>query len=179
MEPFYNEQHILATLMSRVSRDSPKRLTKHILIKFKLPPLLRALHPDNRILKVGVMDLLRVRFRTLAWIAISAIWLAALMPTFSAWVQSHTAGSDAWMSICSASTPGGQKAPTKPSQDHPAKGHCPFCIQQAHHLGLPPSPVDTLIRVDLVMATPELFLQAHQPLFAWAASQARAPPTQA
>ena len=149
---------------------------------------MRALLLSHRILKVGLMDLLRARFRKLVWMAASAILLASLAPTLSTWAHANSPAGQAWMEICSASAItkvaangvlGDARKPDAPPGEHAQKAHCPFCLLQAHHMGLPPAEPKPFIRGDLAMNLPELFLQAPQPLFVWAAAQARAPPAQA
>ena len=116
-----------------------------------------------------------------AWIASFAILLAALAPSISHAVAAANNIPNGWTEIC---TVAGAKLvkldDTSPSKTAPHKmshfEHCPFCLNHAGMLGLPP---DTDVRVPLVAGThvlPSLFYHAPRPLFAWVAAQPRAPP---
>jgi hypothetical protein len=54
--------------------------------------------------------------------------------------------------------------------------HCPFCFTHAGSFGLSPAAALTHPVVSGSPEFPSLFYQSPQPLFVWAAAQARAPP---
>ena len=55
--------------------------------------------------------------------------------------------------------------------------HCPFCLNHAGSVGLPPPALSPLAAVTGHDAYPPLFYQAPQPQFAWLAASPRGPPS--
>jgi hypothetical protein len=55
--------------------------------------------------------------------------------------------------------------------------HCPYCLTHAGSFALLSDAPSLLINPDLSYSLPALFYHAPRPLFAWAASNPRAPPT--
>ena len=116
----------------------------------------------------------------LAWIAFVAIFAIALVPTVSRWLAAAQGGS-AWAEIC---TPQGPKALAvgEAEQPQPAQSvtlhldHCALCGLAGHAMAPPPM-VAAATQVKPLTEQPALFLHAPRPLFAWAAAQARAPPS--
>ena len=68
----------------------------------------------------------------------------------------------------------------KPVQKQPAHhawlDHCPLCVVQGDHAGLPPAQMAALPLTGLQHEVPRLFLDAPRPMPIWAPAQARAPP---
>jgi hypothetical protein len=122
--------------------------------------------------------------RWLAWIAILAILLGALAPTVSHGLRAWNHSAVTWVEVCSSTgakliamgSGNADKKGSLPSGEH-AGEHCPFCLVHANDVALPPAPV---LVVPVITAgreaLPRLFLHAPRTLFAWAPSQARAPP---
>lgn len=54
--------------------------------------------------------------------------------------------------------------------------HCPYCLTHADHVAVPHDMQPLTLISNLSYTLPELFYHAPRPLFAWAASQPRAPP---
>ena len=138
----------------------------------------------------------RLRRRWTAWIALCAILLGALVPTVSHGVRAWSHSPITWVEVCSstgnkliAMAVGQDAGTTKgfvkqanggrglPSGEH-AGEHCPFCLVHANDAAvLPASPPVMALTTPLNDELPSLFLHAPRSLFAWAPSQARAPPT--
>ncbi|MBF8179269.1 DUF2946 domain-containing protein [Herminiimonas contaminans] len=117
------------------------------------------------------------------WTAVFAILMSALAPSFSHAVSTANSTSNVWIEICSVTgkklvQTGDNTASQAPGNDQKITHveHCPFCLNHAVSLGLPPAAnfVMPFISGDHVL--PSLFYQTSQPLFAWAAAQPRAPP---
>lgn len=128
----------------------------------------------------------RLHLRWTAWIALCAILLGALAPTVSHGVRAWSHSPITWVEVCSstgnkliAMTTSDQADPRGglPSGEH-AGEHCPFCLVHAHDAAmLPAAPPVVALTTQLTDELPFLFLHAPRSLFAWAPSQARAPPT--
>lgn len=120
----------------------------------------------------------------ISWIASCAILLMALAPALSqalqtqaqeGWVEVCTLAGSKWVKLDGSGTDSsGQEQPGSTSMKH-----CPCCANPTPSLGLPPSAPSSAPLLQLGFALPELFLLAPRPLFAWAPSQARAPPLNA
>lgn len=109
-------------------------------------------------------------------VAIWAILLGALAPTVSHGVRAWTHSPTPWVEVCSSTNPDERGGRGLPSGEH-AGEHCPFCLLHANDVALPSSPPPTVLPSQPARdALPALFLQAPRTLFAWAPSQARAPP---
>ncbi|RQO53478.1 DUF2946 domain-containing protein [Paucibacter sp. KBW04] len=117
----------------------------------------------------------------ISWIASCAILLMALAPALShalqtkapaGWVEVCTLAGTKWVKLDGSST--GSSEQEQPGST--SMKHCPCCANPAPSLGLPPTSSSSTPLLHLGFAVPELFLLAPRPLFAWAPSQARAPP---
>jgi hypothetical protein len=122
--------------------------------------------------------------RFIAWFACLAILLNALAPAVSHAMAPKKVGS-LLLEVCSATgnksaiaiqldfeeTGSSQDSQTAPMQ------HCPYCLAHAGNLAVLHDTQPLLLIPTLSHALPELFYHAPSPLFAWAASQPRAPPT--
>jgi hypothetical protein len=119
--------------------------------------------------------------RITAWIASFAILLAALAPSISHAVAAAKNIPNGWTEICTVAGAKLVKLDDTSSKQAPTHKmshfeHCPFCLSHAVALGLP-SGVDIVMPVvDGTSVFPVLFYQASHPLFAWVATQPRAPP---
>lgn len=113
--------------------------------------------------------------------------LAALVPTLSHLLLPRDAG--LWTEICTlsgakfvrldvGSKAGGDQGDSSSDAAAPME-RCPACLLHQGGPALPPAPLPSwLPDSSLAHALPQLFLSAPRPLFAWAPSQARAPPQQ-
>jgi hypothetical protein len=125
-----------------------------------------------------------------AWMACFAILLASLAPAISHAVNAARTAQPAQQEHClkesEAMAHAGHAAPAEamhdaPDADHAASHelhfeHCPFCFIHAGSFALMPS---FAVQAGLLPARaqrPLLFYQSHQPLYAWASAQPRAPP---
>jgi hypothetical protein len=127
-----------------------------------------------------------------SWLAILAIVLNALMPTFSLALESGSgtsaAGTDGWIEVCSTQgstwvrlAPDGRlldqtshKPADAPFSIH--SGHCLYCVTHAASFGLPPQPALAIAAWQLDFT---LFSGRELPAYkavAWLAPTARAPP---
>lgn len=130
------------------------------------------------------MSAQRPFFARLAWIVSLTILLGALLPSLSqAMVSQQTGG---FAEICSATgatvvllngeiTDGGHD---KSSTDSSSM-NCPFCAIHHGAPSLPPSELVWVLPTTLRFEAPQLFLQSPRPLFAWAPTLARGPPSAA
>jgi len=130
-----------------------------------------------------MFDLAQIR-RT-AVVALLAMVMVVFAPTISKVVASERVGSDLvevctvegmkWVSVSEiqqASSVGQQHEPVG-AHDH--GGDCPYCsLQTTKYLGFASQSFATTSVVSLL---PPLFYQAPKPLFAWAHSRSRAPPS--
>lgn len=99
-------------------------------------------------------------------------WLFALAPALSHAMQGLGDATPAdWASVCSSQGSGSQ-----PDAAEHLFQHCPLCALHAQDLAPPPVPAAPLLRQDLGQPLPERFLSADADQYAWAPSQARAPP---
>jgi hypothetical protein len=129
-----------------------------------------------------------LRRRTLPhWIALLAIWSAALLPTLTHLVASASGDGASRVAVCTpqglrwvvVGADGAAQAPADPGTPAGHAGqsdHCPLCRVQAD---APPMPVSdaALVAVQpLSDAAPPLFLHAPRPLHAWRAAHPRGPP---
>jgi len=100
-------------------------------------------------------------------------WLFALAPTLSQAMQGLGGAAPAdRSSICSNNS-----GPQQPDAAEHLFQHCPLCALHAQDLAPPPAPDAPVLRQDLGQSMPERFLSAAADQHAWAARQARAPPT--
>lgn len=139
----------------------------------------------------------RLHRRWTAWFALCAILLGALAPTVSHGVRAWSHSPITWVEVCSSTgnkliaMAVGQDAGVSakafvkpadggrglPSGEH-AGEHCPFCLVHTHDAAmLPSAPPLIALSTPVTGELPFLFLHAPRSLFAWAPSQARAPPT--
>jgi hypothetical protein len=130
-----------------------------------------------------MFDLAQIR-RT-AVVALLAMVMVVFAPTISKVVASERVGSDLvevctvegmkWVAVSEiqqASSVGQQHEPVG-AHDH--GGDCPYCsLQTTKYLGVASQSFATTSVVSLL---PPLFYQAPKPLFAWAHSRSRAPPS--
>ena len=127
------------------------------------------------------MTAFRRSHRFAAWLATFAILLAALAPSISH-AMAAVNGGKSWIEVCTASGTtlvqvAADQAPGKsaPAEKSVHLEHCPFCAPQAAY-GPAPAALAALPAAVGSEVLPELYYRAPRPLFAWAASQPRAPP---
>ena len=123
------------------------------------------------------------------WFACLAILLNALSPSLSyAFASLHANANGAAVEICSASGAvytqadlasafkgtSAAKSTTYSVLHHIE--HCPFCMNHAGSVGLPPPSASPLAAVTGHDAYPALFYQAPQAQFAWLSANPRGPP---
>jgi len=126
------------------------------------------------------MQFFRQNRRLIAWLASLAIVLNALAPALSHAMDSGH-GDSLLIEICSAA---GNKSPIsipldseKPADTQPdSMQHCPYCLTHAGSFALMADVQPLITNPDLSYSLPELFYHAPRPLYAWAASNPRAPP---
>ncbi len=126
----------------------------------------------------------RLHRRWTAWLAVCAILLGALAPTVSHGMRAWAHAPITWVEVCSSTgnkliavTMGEHAGDGLPSGEH-AGEHCPFCLVPDHDAVLLPAwPCMLALSTPVASELPFLFLHAPRGLFAWAPSQARAPPT--
>ncbi|RZI84896.1 MAG: DUF2946 domain-containing protein [Rubrivivax sp.] len=127
----------------------------------------------------------------IAWLAACVVLLGALAPAVTQGLRGWAKSPITWVEVCSAKgaklvaladASTGKTAKGDGQNDMPLGGdhsgkHCPFCLP---HIGdvavLPPAPSVLALGVPGRAALPHLFLRGPGTLFAWAPSQARAPP---
>lgn len=125
--------------------------------------------------------MLRRQLRAFTWIALLAVFGLALVPTLSHAFAFAQGGKSAKAEICTSQ--GMQVAAfgeAASGDEAPLSGashleHCPYCVQGAGALGMPPA-VSVALALPVVGVEAPAFLHAPRTLFAWAAAQARAPP---
>lgn len=137
------------------------------------------------------MSSLRLRQRLLAFIAIAAMLLGALLPGLSRALAAGEGGAPHWVEVCSAAgsyrIPVGEvedtflsapDAGTDPAGSSLASdlAHCPGCCPHAGVTALPPPELPAFDCPVGAEPVPALFLLSPRPLFAWAVALARAPP---
>jgi hypothetical protein len=138
------------------------------------------------------MELFRRNRRLISWLASMAIVLNALAPAVSHAMASIQGQSAPWMEICSVSgtkfvpmafdlspshaTDQADSSKTGDSQPMSMQ-HCPYCLAQAGNMAVLTDYGFELAQTDLSYSLPALFYQSHHPLFVWAASSPRAPPS--
>lgn len=129
------------------------------------------------------MSMCRQNRRFIAWFACLAILLNSLMPAVSHAMASGQ-GDSLLLEVCSAA---GNKTAiaiqlefeqSNSSQDTQTASmqHCPYCLAQADNATMLHDTQPLVLIPNLSYSLPELFYHAPRPLFAWAASQPRAPP---
>lgn len=116
----------------------------------------------------------------IAWVTTLVVLMAALAPTVSRWLAVTQTGPLALQEVCVSRGTGPSvimlKSKAAPAGDHVPLDHCPLCVLQADHPGLPPAHLAVLPFNGLRDEAPALFLHAPRTLSIWAAAQARAPP---
>lgn len=127
------------------------------------------------------------------WLTAWVMLAAAVAPAISQWLWSQRADASQWVEVCSAQgtrwvAVGTDAASASASGEGPAvpqgpgkelahgQGHCPACLVQDHHPGLPPAALALLPEAPRGQGVPALFLSAPRTLAVWATAQARAPP---
>jgi len=130
------------------------------------------------------MKMFRKNSRLIAFIACIGMMLSALAPAISHAMANHQGSTSLLLEICSAT---GDKsdlaikldlqnpADSKDSKMAPMQ-HCSYCLTHAGSYALLANVSPVLITPNLSYFLPPLFYRAPQPLFAWAASNPRAPP---
>jgi hypothetical protein len=125
------------------------------------------------------MFALRQRLRRLIWIALTAMLAFALAPSLSHALAFAQGRSDL-AEVCSVQgtrwVAAGDESPLRSGATLAHADHCPLCGLQAAAPALPPAAANGLPLLNLSHALPTLFLAAPRPLFAWRATQPRAPP---
>ncbi|MDO9235493.1 MAG: DUF2946 domain-containing protein [Aquabacterium sp.] len=119
--------------------------------------------------------------RWITWLAVAVILFAALAPAVSHWVRVSQGSQPSLFQsaeVCSVQVAvGASKQPSSEPQGEHAWAHCPFCLIHADAL-VPPTGLALIPALALADSlVPMLFWHAPRTLFAWAPSQARAPPT--
>ena len=115
--------------------------------------------------------------RWITWIAVSVILFAALAPAVSQWLTSQGSQPSLFQSAEFCAVQDTTKQPSSEPQGEHAWAHCPFCLIHADAL-VPPTGLALIPALALADSlVPMLFWHAPRTLFAWAPSQARAPPT--
>ena len=137
----------------------------------------RAANQSRRLQFHYMLRLRHFRYR-IAWVMLTILAMAALVPSLSraaALVQGDTAP---WSVVCAAPAAGaaGVDLVAAPVEARHLLEHCPLCMLQADGLGLPPHVRPLVAPVAPGHSVPWLFLQAPRPLHAWSSAQARAPP---
>lgn len=116
----------------------------------------------------------------IVWVTALVVLMAALAPTVSRWLALALTGPLALQEVCVSRGVGPSvimlKSKAAPAGNHVLLDHCPLCVLQADHLGLPPTHLAVLPVSGLRDQAPALFLHAPRTLSIWAAAQARAPP---
>jgi len=130
------------------------------------------------------MKMFRKNSRLIAFIAILAMLFGALAPAISHAMASAQGKTSILMEICSAN---GNKSLLateldieKPADSTDSKTapmqHCFYCVSHGGSFALLSDIPPLVIHPDLSYSLPALFYHAPHPLFAWAASNPRAPP---
>jgi hypothetical protein len=104
------------------------------------------------------------------WIAMLAVWFAALAPTVSHALAATTAAALAEM--CTVDS-GSKKAPMNTLH---GMEHCAYCAMHGGAPALPPLPLNGFAVIGGHDFYPPLFYTAPQPLHTWSASSPRGPP---
>ncbi|MFC7297990.1 DUF2946 domain-containing protein [Herminiimonas aquatilis] len=118
----------------------------------------------------------------IAWIALFTLLFGSLAPSVSHALKAKSTQDTSWAEICSAdgmrSIHVENQSPdsSAPSEHGLHMEDCPFCLNHAGGLGLPPSGTYAMPVTANVSTQPSLFYQSPHPLFIWAAAQSRAPP---
>lgn len=128
------------------------------------------------------MTLHRYRLVLVSWIVFFVILFGALAPSISHAMKATSMHSASWAEICS--TDGMRFIQTDiqlpdtstPSEHGVHMEDCPFCLNHAGALGLPPSSKYVMPLAADALILPSLFYQSPQPLFIWSTAQSRAPP---
>ncbi|WP_232250914.1 DUF2946 domain-containing protein [Janthinobacterium sp. 1_2014MBL_MicDiv] len=117
------------------------------------------------------------------WFACLAILLNALSPSLSyAFASLHANANNAAVEICSASGAVYTQADLAPAATSPTDSvlhhieHCPFCMNHAGSVGLPPPSSSPLAVITGHDRYPALSYEAPQPQFAWLSASPRGPP---
>ena len=126
------------------------------------------------------MKFVRRSRRPAAWIAMFAILLAALAPGISQAFASWQAPSTPWSAICTSagmqvrqdSVPTGESG----EQEGTMFRHCPFCLNPAGHVVLPPTPLDFSPTIDAGAVLPCSSGTTPSPRVACTSPPSRAPP---
>lgn len=119
------------------------------------------------------MNIGKLKFVTICWIACCAILMAALAPAISHFVaasKGQVAAQPCHMTADEHAHHGAAKGMAMPMDD------CGYCSMQADLPLLPPLAAPQGAALDIVRFIPLLFLLAPRPLFAWIGAQSRAPP---
>jgi len=117
-----------------------------------------------------------------SWIAFFVILFGSLAPSISHALKVKSTQAASWAEICSADgmrfihLDGQLPDSSAPSEHGLHMEDCPFCLNHAGTLGLPPSSKYAMPTADRSSMQPSLFYQSPHPLFIWAAAQSRAPP---
>ena len=117
------------------------------------------------------------------WFACLAILLNALSPSLSyAFASLHANANSAAVEICSASGAVYTQADLAPAARSTTDSvlhhieHCPFCMNHAGSVALPPPTLSPLAIITGHDHYPPLFYQAPRPQFAWLGASPRGPP---
>jgi hypothetical protein len=116
------------------------------------------------------------------WLAIVALWFAALGPTVSHALAA--AGQTTWVEVCTAqgmrfvavADDGAGADAERPGSPAAHLEHCPYCTLGAHGMAPPPATVVLPAPSDGRDGPPARFWQAPHAAHAWCSAQPRAPP---
>ena len=120
--------------------------------------------------------------RRTAWIALLAVFLAALAPSLAQAVRAAgTPGAERWLEVCTAAglvvVPDGDSAPADDGRHASPQGpHCPFCTGHAPTLAPPPRASAFVAVASLPRVVPPRQVSRPSPDLAWPAARSRAPP---
>ncbi|WP_076592697.1 DUF2946 domain-containing protein [Herminiimonas arsenitoxidans] len=122
------------------------------------------------------------RLVLVSWITLLVILFGSLAPSISHALNAKGKQATSWAEICSADGMRFIQTDNQPSDSSAPGEHglhmedCPYCLNHAGALGLPPSSEYVIPRAVSEFMLPSLFYQSPQPLFIWTTAQSRAPP---
>ena len=123
-----------------------------------------------------------VHRKTVAWLGILAVLVAALAPTASRALVSNRVLPAALMALCTAQgikvvDAGGARGKQAPIEHQRSRlEHCPLCLLQAAGAAPLPAMAPVIAPPQGEPLTPSAFLFAARPQFAWGPTRARGPP---
>ena len=115
-----------------------------------------------------------------AWLAVLAVFIAALAPTVSHALRGGAA--DGWAEICSAAgvrwinVDPTSKAPQQKAPVGHSLEHCPYCSIHVATLGMPPVSASFVMAIDPTRSAIPVELPLPPEFDSWQRPQARGPP---